>query len=103
MNENDFSMFSEFKEVAETIKNNKDKDESSLPAMIILERKEWGENKHAMCGGVDNLITLYEWGLNILCEGYEIEFDDILKLIKLKHKETKHIHISDIKKNINEV
>ena len=38
MNENDFSMFSEFKEVAETIKNNKDKNESSLPAMIILEK-----------------------------------------------------------------
>lgn len=103
MNENEYSMFEEFKEVANTIKNNQGKDESEMPAMIILERKEWGENKHAMCGGADNLITLYEWGLNILCEGYEIKFDDILKLIKLKHKETEHNLYFNIKKNKNEV
>lgn len=71
-----------------------------LPAMIILERKENGENKHAMVGNANDLINLFEWGISQLTEGYKIEFDEMLELIKENHKNNKHILITDIKKEI---
>ena len=54
-----------------------------------------------MTGDIENLVTLYEWGINLLAEGYKVEFDDIINLIKLKHENTDHIMFHDIKENLD--
>ena len=81
----DNSMFDEFEEVMELVKQG---DKES--AMVILERKSWGENKHAMVGNIESQITLLEWGIHMLADGSKVSFEDIIKLITLKHKETEH-------------
>lgn len=98
------SMFTEFiktKDRFESMsKKRKSTEESPLPAMIILERKETGENKHAMVGDPLDIITLFEWGINLISEGYDYEFNEVLKLIQTKHENIDHIMITDIKKEI---
>lgn len=78
-------MFDEFKEVMEMVKQG-----DSEAAMIILERKPWGENKHAMVGNLEKQITLLEWGIHMLADGSNVSFEDMMNLITLKHKETDH-------------
>ena len=98
------SMFTEFiktKDRFESMnKKRKSTEDNPLPAMIILERKETGENKHAMVGDVLDIITLFEWGINQISEGYGCEFNEMLKLIQTKHENTGHIMITNIKKEI---
>ena len=84
MSEKD-SMFDEFNEVMEMVKQG-----DSEAAMIILERKPWGENKHAMVGDIEKQITLLEWGIHMLADGSNVSFEEMMNLISLKHKETDH-------------
>lgn len=69
--------------------------------MIILERKPWGENKHAMVGDILNQITLIEWAIHMLAEVSNISFEEVIKLINLKHENTDHymlnVYAADIK------
>ena len=103
--DNNISMFSEFKETLDRFKylNEKFKDsldEHDLPAMVILERNESGENKHAMIGKLDDLFILYEWGINLLCEGYGIKFDKALEILNHVHSSVDHIKLHDLKEEI---
>lgn len=82
---NEYSMFEEFKEV---VKKVQDGDNES--AMIVLERKEWGENKHAIVGNLESQITLFEWGIHMVAEGSNIDFEKVMALIEDKHKNTDH-------------
>ena len=90
------SMFDEFTKVMKKVKKG---DKES--AMIILERKPWGENKHAMVGDILNQITLIEWAIHMLAEVSNISFEEIIKLINLKHENTDHymlnVYAADIK------
>ena len=90
------SMFDEFTKVMNKVK--KGDNES---AMIILERKPWGENKHAMVGEISNQITLLEWAIHMLAEGSNISFEEVIKLINMKHENTDHymlnVYSADIK------
>ena len=99
------SMFVEFEKTINRFKKLTESSDiqnpnKSLPAMIILEREETGENKHAMVGSSKDLINLFEWGISQLTEGYKIEFDEMLELIKENHKNKEHILITDIKREI---
>jgi hypothetical protein len=78
-------MFEEFNDVMEMVKQG-----DTEAAMIILERKSWGENKHAMVGDLEKQITLLEWGIHMLADGSNVSFEDMMNLITLKHKETDH-------------
>ena len=97
----EYSMFDEFQRVMAKVKDG-DKESS----MIILERKPWGENKHAMVGDIENQITLLEWGIHMLAEGTQCSFDDVIALIKSKHEQTYHymnnVHCGEIKKGKEE-
>lgn len=79
------NMFDEFKEAMEMVKQGE-----SEVAMIILERKPSGENKHAMVGDIEKQITLLEWGIHMLADGSNVSFEDMMNLISLKHQETDH-------------
>lgn len=92
------SMFDEFKNVVEEFQSKK--EDERKPAMIILERKITGENKHAIIGEPYDIITLFEWGINSVIEGYEIDFDKFLQLIKMKHDDTDHIFLNNLKKEL---
>lgn len=98
------SMFTEFIKTKDRFENlskkRKSTEENPLPAMIILERKETGENKHAIVGDVLDIITLFEWGISQISEGYGCEFNKMLEIIQTKHENTDHIMITDIKKEI---
>lgn len=91
------SMFDEFKEVMEMVKQ----DDSEV-AMIILERKPWGENKHAMVGNMEKQITLLEWGIHMLADGSNISFEDMMNLISLKHQETDHYMLNVYKEKLGD-
>lgn len=99
------SMFSEFEKTVKDFKRLSgiygDRCvEHILPAMIILERKTSGENKHAIVGQPIDAFTLFEWGINQLAEGFEIDFDDALMIIKEIHNSVKPICINDFKGEI---
>lgn len=81
----DNSMFDEFNKVMDLVKQG-DKE----AAMIILERKSWGENKHAMVEDLDKQVTLLEWGIHMLADGSNVSFEDMMHLISLKHMEVDH-------------
>lgn len=83
------SMFDEFRGVMEEIKKG-----DSEQAMIILQRLPWGENKHAMVGDLEKQITLIEWAIHMMAEGSNVKFDDIMKLITIKHEETDHFMLN---------
>ena len=94
--ENKNSMFDEFRKVMSEIQKG---DKES--AMIVLERKPWGENKHAMVGDIVNQVILLEWGIHMIAEGCNYKFEDVMKLIEIKHKNTSHymenVYCGDIK------
>ena len=95
------SMFDEFKNVTKTFERlSKANFQGNYPAMIILERNLIGKNSHAMIGQPEDLVTLFEWAIHLLCEAYEMDFDDFMKAIELKHKETDHLMLQDIKEEI---
>lgn len=99
------SMFTEFiktKDRFESMsKKRKSTEESPLPAMIILERKETGENKHAMVGDPLDIINLFEWGIYQISEGYGCEFSEMLEIIQQFHDSgISKIMFTDIKKEI---
>lgn len=101
MGKEDIKLFDEFQKVMAKV-NDGDKES----AMVILERKPWGENKHAMVGDIENQITLFEWGIHMLSEGCECSFDDVIALIKNKHEHTYHymdnVYCGEIKKGKGE-
>lgn len=84
------SVFDEFMEVMDKLRNG---DKES--AMIVLERKPWKENKHAMIGDFANQITLFEWGISAIAESTNVSFEELIELINAKHKETKHTYLSN--------
>ena len=99
------SMFAEFEKTLEQFKVLSEKygDEAmkhTLPAMIVLERKEWGENKHAMIGQPSDIFILFEWGIRLISDGYDIPFDRCLKAIEEVHKNSDPIYLSDYKGEI---
>lgn len=99
------SMFTEFiktKDRFESMsKKRKSTEDNPLPAMIILERKETNENKHAMVGDPLDIITLFEWGISQISEGYGCEFSEMLELIQKFHDAgVSKIMFTDIKKEI---
>ena len=97
------SMFDEFKDVIEEFKSLSEKygeksSEHILPAMIILERKVTGENKHAIIGQTPDVINLLEWCINQLSEGYNIEFEKVLDMILIMHNNIgEHISLKNYK------
>lgn len=79
------SMFTEFEETMRLLKNGDKK-----AAMIILERKSSGENKHAIVGNPENAIVLLEWGIHMYADGLGCSFSDVINMINDVHKNTSH-------------
>lgn len=95
------SMFAEFEKTLEQFKILREKygDEAmkhTLPAMIVLERKEWGEN----IGQPSDLFILFEWGIRLISDGYEIPFDKCLEAIEKVHKNVDPIYLNNYKEEI---
>lgn len=103
MSEN--SMFDEFIKVKERFEelNNKYGDKANdhiMPAMIILEKMENGENKHAIVGQPYEIYTLIDWALSTISDGYGIPFEDLLEVISEMHKHIDHVYLNNITKEI---
>lgn len=99
------SMFTEFIKTKNRFeilsKKRESTEDNPLPAMIILERKETGENKHAMVGDPLDIINLFEWGISQISKGYGCEFSEILEIIQKFHDSgVHHTMFTDIKKEI---
>ena len=98
-----YSMFVEFEKVKNRLEEIEKKNikVDNRPAMIILERKETGENTHAIVGDVVDSLILLEWLANILSKGLDVPFEELLEVVNQIHKDTDHIMINDIRKNLD--
>lgn len=85
------SVFTEIKEVVDYLSKSNLKTKESLPAIIVLEKQLDGMNKHAICGRLPEIITLFEWGISQYATQNDVSFDEIMKLINVKHNGTDHI------------
>lgn len=99
------SMYDEFKEIGKRLqdldKHKIKREPINCPAMIVLEHKESGENEHAMVGDLENILRLYDWGLNVIAEQYQVSFKTVLDLVNKFHESVdEHAFISNEKRNL---
>ena len=99
------SMFDEFINVAERIQRLDrylvKRPDYNYPAMIVLEHKESGENKHAFVGSVENNIRLFDWGISAFAKSLNISFEDAVKAITLFHESSDFVFLNNDSFDIN--